>query len=278
MRYARIFAVAACGPVIAVFAGTAGAAHAATTSAAVKATTTTTCADVLFVGARGSGEAGPGDIGWKGTKSDPYGMGGPVVSVYNRVKSDFAGDYSMKVESVSYEANGVQTILHAPHEYFNGLSTGVTWTEGILGGMARKCPNQAIILSGYSQGAMVMHRVLHDLGNTASGRKILARVYSALLIGDGDQVPYDNYVRFGSAGKGADGLGHRYVAWSHTSGAKFSKSVGARVLEVCNRYDPVCDSTPNDVNLLYIVIHLEYAGSNALLAAADDAAYSIMDE
>jgi hypothetical protein len=233
---------------------------------------------VLFMGARGSGELGPGDYGWNSSKDDD-GLGGVVNTVHARILADLANDFTMKTEPVKYNASSALTTLpRAPHLYFNGLATGVSWTLYELQVAAKACPDQQIILSGYSQGAMVMHRVLHQLGNTKDGRAILARVVDAVLVGDGDQVPYDNYVRFDTAGPGADGLGHRYTNWSHTTGQRFSKSVGSRVLEVCARYDPVCDSTWWDLNPLYIAIHLAYTNSRPVLAAADYAAENILGQ
>jgi hypothetical protein len=185
----------------------------------------------------------------------------------------------MQVESVSYVANGVQTILHAPNQYFANLNVGVTWTLGVLGGQARNCPAQQIVLAGFSQGAMVMHRVLHDLAEstTASDRAILARVAAAILVGDGDQVPYDNEVLDGTAGAGAEGIGHLYPSISHTSNAKFSQSLGVKVLRVCYHHDPVCDVTEAELNPIAFHIHTSYPGGAALLGAADQAAIDVRD-
>jgi len=252
------------------------------------ASATVSCADVLFVGARGSGETGPGDRGWKPTKDDPYGLGGTVDSARRRLAADLAPHRTIQVESVSYVANGVQTLLHAPSQYFANLAVGVTWTLGVLGGQARNCPAQQIVLAGFSQGAMVMHRVLHDLGTTSSGRAILARVAAAILVGDGDEVPHDYQTRYGSASTDARGIGQSMRKISHASAAKFSPSLTARVLSVCNNHDIVCGWT--DFNLVCLTdpipdpvlcpvpiaamvkIHLSYPGSQPLLAATDRAA------
>ena len=183
----------------------------------------------------------------------------------------------MQTESVSYVANGVQTLLHAPNQYFANLNVGVTWTLGVLGGQARKCPAQQIVLAGFSQGAMVMHRVLHDLAKstTASDRSILARVAAVILVGDGDQVPYDNEVLDGTAGAGAKGIGHLYPMISHTSNAKFPQSLGVKVQRVCYRHDPGCDVTEAELNPIAFHIHTSYPGGAALLGAADEAALDV---
>jgi Cutinase len=261
---------------------------AAATAASQRSATSPACADVLFVGARGSGEKGPGDKGWKPSKSDPHGLGATVNSVYDRVAADLRGYRTLSPVSVRYAANGVQTLLHAPNEYFSGLAAGVTWTLDTLASKAKACPGQPIVLAGFSQGAMVMHRVLHDLGATAAKRRILARVAAAVLVGDGDEVPDDNQIRFGTAARNARGIGQSLRKLSHASAAKFSPSVGSRVLSVCNTHDLVCGWT--DFNLacltnpvscivkvaLMIKIHLSYPGSKPLLAAAGQAARDVL--
>ena len=250
---------------------------AASALAASTSTAPTDCADVLFVGARGSGEPGPGDRGWEPTKDDPYGLGATIESARQRLVADLGTNRTMQTESVSYVANGVQTILHAPNQYFANLNVGVTWTLGVLGGEARNCPAQQIVLAGFSQGAMVMHRVLHDLTNskTASDRALLARVAAAILVGDGDQVPYDNEVLDGTAGAGAKGIGHLYPSISHTSNAKFPQSLGVKVQRVCYRHDPVCDVTEAELNPIAFHIHTSYPGGASLLGAADQAALDV---
>ncbi len=242
------------------------------------------CADVLFVGARGSGQDGPGDHGWKPSGSDPYGLGGTVNSVYQRLAGDLGEVRSGHAESVAYAANGVQTLAHAPNQYFANLATGVNSALSILSSQARTCPAEQIVLAGFSQGAMVMHRVLHDLGATAAGRAILARVAAAVLVGDGDEVPHDYQTRYGTASTSARGIGQALRTISHSSAAEFSPSMTARVLSVCNNHDLVCGWT--NLNLLCLtdpksclvsftamtLIHLSYANSKPLLAAADRAA------
>ena len=122
-----------------------------------------------------------------------------------------------------------------------------------------------------------MHRVLHDLAKSrsASDRAILARVAAAILVGDGDQVPYDNEVLDGTAGSGAKGIGHLYPSISHTSNAKFPRRLGVKIQRVCYRHDPVCDVTEAELNPIAFHIHTSYPGGAALLGAADQAALDV---
>lgn len=264
-----ILAILSCGAAL-VAGGTA-------TASLKAAVASHSCADVLFIGARGSGEPGPGTPGWKPAKNDPLGLGPTIDSADRRLLSDLGGHRTVEVFSLNYGADSaITTLPRAPHKYFNDLATGVSRTVSKLTNLASQCPEQQIVLAGFSQGAMVMHRVLHKLFGTAAGQRILSRLAAAILVGDGDQVPHDNEVRYGTAGKGADGIGHLYSNLSHSTDVKFPASLGARVLRVCNHHDPICDITPlAPWDPLLVHIHLSYPGSKPLLAAADQAARDV---
>lgn len=275
MGRVRVSALAA---ILAIMSCCAALAATSTATASLQAAVVShSCADVLFIGARGSGEPGPGTPGWNPKKNDPFGLGGTVDSAYRRLLSDLGGHRTVAVFSLNYGADSaITTLPRAPHKYFNDLSTGVSRTLSKLTSLASSCPDQQIVLAGFSQGAMVMHRVLHTLYGTVAGRRILARLAAAILVGDGDQVPHDNEVRYGTAGKGADGIGHLYTKLSHSTYAKFPASLGAQVLRVCNHHDPICDITPlAPWDPLLVNIHLSYPGSKPLLAAADRAAQDV---
>ena len=232
------------------------------------------CTAILYVAARGSGEAGPGTAGWTqgSDPSDPYGFGSELASVLTRLQSDLGS--GITPDSVDYPADSVSVLAHLHiSEYFAGLSAGVTQTIQDLTADAAKCPGQAIILAGYSQGAMVMHRVLLQLAGSASGQQILSRVAAAILLGDGDQLPLDNEVMDGSAWGIATGIGQHFPSLSGSPRTRFSKSLAARVLRVCNWGDVVCDYQDNPLSDAYgYYVHTHYTSSKPLLQAADQAA------
>jgi hypothetical protein len=253
---------------------TASARPAVHTTASSSPATAVKCAAVLFVGARGTGEAGPGSPTWVPTPSDPYGLGAPVEALRKALLTDIAGRRTVQTVSVNYNTNDVGTLLTDPVSYFADLQSGVDWTTSYLTQWALTCPKQQIVLVGYSQGAMVMHRVMHLLGT-----KMMSRVTAAVLIADGDQVPGDNVTRYGSASLAAIGAG-QYPLFSSISGsspATFSTTVGSRVLSVCNAGDIVCDTNAGDLNAAGIATHLAYtwpisgAATQPLLDAAQAA-------
>ena len=151
------------------------------------------CADVLFIGARGSGQPGPGTTsGWTPTAKDPLGFGGPV-SAPPAITAGVVRHRTVAAISVHYAADAVvsKDMLIRPDVYFLGLGNGVAFTESTLRDRAGSCPDERIVLVGYSQGAMVMHRALRNLRASTSARGIVNRLDQAILIGDGDRVPND---------------------------------------------------------------------------------------
>ena len=291
-----ICAAAACGFAVMAGAGMAGAVATGGTGLGVLTARTTAaaaapCAGVLFVGARGTGESGPGTPGWK-DGVDYNGLGGVVHNVLTRVEHDVRGQRTLQVVRLDYQANSVWTLLSDHSKYFRGIDAGATTALSTLATQAQKCPYQQIVLAGYSQGAMVMHRVLLRLSDThtPADAAILHRIAAAVLVGDGDQVPNDNQLRFGSASLAARGIGQAYRNISHTTTEKFTTSVGIRVLSVCNTHDIVCGWT--DTNIVkcistdvfcpasldhMIAIHLHsYKGRKPLLQAADQASLNLL--
>lgn len=228
------------------------------------------CADVLFLGARGSGQPGPGSrTRWVPTAKDPQGLGGTVQASLALFRGALGGARTIAVAAVDYPAEPVTaTVWTTPGDkYWTGLARGVDDGYSQVQRGATNCPQQRYVLSGYSQGAMVMHRLVKRL--EARDPQLLARIDAALLIGDGDRVPHDRTRKFGSMHRARTGIGLSplVVGSSNTSAAKFAKRTGRAVLEVCNRNDSVCDFPGGGADP-----HTRYAASAALRKAASRAA------
>jgi hypothetical protein len=239
------------------------------------------CAQMLFLGARGTGEIGPGSRGWPGNRNpaDPNGLGAPIDSLLKTLTADISGHLTIQSVSVRYDSSSIDTLIHDHARYFANLQAGVDWTLNFLSAQTIKCPDQKVMLAGYSQGAMVMHRLLRELGT-----KLMAKVSAVVLVGDGDQVANDTVTRYGTAPLGAVGIGHQYPALSLYSKAKFSVGVGARVLSVCTKDDPVCDWHVRDLLCgtdkrcwdKFFKIHESYPGSKPLNEVASAAAKRVL--
>ena len=159
--------------------------------------------------------------------------------------------------SVVYPADPVSEITEKGHytQYFDHLWQGVAEARQALTERATQCPNERIVLAGYSQGAMVMHRVLRNVTTEDVSEfltfGILQRIDAAILVADGDRYPYDTTTNFGSALDNAHG-GGRFDATITL--AKLPSTFGAKTMSICNADDIICDMrvpaecVPNDVH------------------------------
>ena len=239
-----------------------------------------TCADVLLVGARGSGEPGPGSTsGWTPTLTDPLGLGDEVLSASKTVAAGLHGRRTVETVSVRYAADAVVSkdfLLHIDR-YFIGLSLGVDFVDQLLRSKSVSCPNQQIMLAGYSQGAMVMHRLLDRFAASTTGTAILQRLDAAVLIGDGDRVKLDTTKNSGAFSADTQGIGLYYRSQSGSGISRFAPTLGARVLTVCNSFDPICDSTSAIADFLLVQRHFSYPGGQTLASGASTAAINVLN-
>jgi hypothetical protein len=211
------------------------------------------CADVHWIGAAGSGQRDGAKLTANG------GMGDVVYQSYQQLRSDLAADgQSITAEAVQYPAAPVPVDggLGGWMDFMDSVEDGTEATAAQLEAVTEQCPQTKVVLAGYSQGAMVIHRNLHDLADDAP-------VVAALLIADGDRLPADTTINMGSTavwpsvGKGV-AQEHSFLASTNTS--PLPPAIGARTVSVCDVGDPVCDYDPEQeaVSPASIAIHTAY--------------------
>ncbi|SEB29472.1 cutinase family protein [Rhodococcus koreensis] len=201
---------------------------------------------VVLLGARGSGQG----------QNEKGGLGPEVSFAYNEIKRKFDRQrIKFRYQAVVFPAAPVKPPeLATPpgrEVFFGSIEIGVN--NAIIqlfqiqnGLRTPSCAGPRIILAGYSQGAMVMHRVIERLrpGGSDANSELLGRVGAALLIADGDKMPGDTdnlYTRGVTAT--TQGVGAALSLFSHASGVPFASDVRARVFSVCVSRDIVCDWT-----------------------------------
>lgn len=214
------------------------AAVAVPTAAAANTTSTFDCSsDVLFIGARGSGQ-----------DYDPetLGMGPQVHSAFLQLQSRLNSariPRTVTAVSVDYPAEDVLFLLTDASRYFMGLEVGHGKVLEILTEWALRpeCQHQNIVLAGYSQGAMVMHRVLWSLA-AGDWNDIPDRINGVILIADGDRAPNDGMTYLGTErDKRTRGIGGDFPAISGTRNQTLPPPWdGKRVYSICNKHDLVC--------------------------------------
>ena len=215
------------------------------------------CPDVHWIGAAGSGER-DGDLTADG------GMGRVVYKSFR----DFAelvqqDGRTITAEAVEYPATPVPEdggILD-----WAGLIGSVDEGAAALGQQYHdfviQCPASEVILAGYSQGAMVVHRNLHALDANP-------QLAAALLIADGDRLPEDPTINIGSVSFVPDrgkGVAQDWPILAHAP-APLPVTMGMRTISVCNLGDAVCDYDPDaedEMNPAAVAVHTSYARSTS---------------
>ncbi len=215
------------------------------------------CADVLLLGARGSGEAAgrPADRAW----------GGTLNGFRARYAAEVARDARTLEQRTVLVGAPATARLYPRHtrgttpasravrparlrDWKRGVTPAVDRATAALRAAADACPAQQVVLVGYAQGAMVLHRALLALGDRPD---ILGRVVAAVLVADGD--------RASSAGTGA-GVNARLGRQVPTVP---QPGTGVLVAEVCSRGDLVCDLRGNALRSA-VAVHRGYRHGAAL--------------
>lgn len=216
------------------------------------------CPDVIFIGARGSGES---DVQFEGEGPNVYAISqamktalathGVTFSSVGVTRSD--GYLADPVGDFVPTAAQLKALLTVPlnklvsyyydhnvKPFLNSIAGGVTATEKVTKYWAGACPDSQLVLSGYSQGAMAVHQAEDVL--YSSDQSTMRHVAATVLLADGDLTPTTDAKTFGSApAQGREGVqdfGQRYFG---ASGIPREVPVPKLTAEICNSDDIVCD-------------------------------------
>jgi len=236
----------AAAAVSAVFAGV----SAATASAAPG------CPDVHWIGAAGSGERTGADL------TTYNGMGRVVNQSLADLSSQLQHDgRTMTAEAVDYPAvpvpddnGGVGAWLG----FMGSVDAGAKALGEQYATFVAQCPTSKVVLAGYSQGAMVVHRNLAALAGSPN-------LTAVLLIADGDRRPEDPTLNLGTASgipERGKGVAQDWPILAHAP-APLAPELGARTISVCNLNDAVCDynEDADDSKAAYarrVAVHTSY--------------------
>lgn len=240
----------------------------------VQLTNTTPCQDVVFLGVRGSGEKA----------TDPkWGMGPRVTALYD----SFIGamkNRTIAATGVDYPANDIPRSVLIPDwaNFLTSIDIGVDRTETILISRSHRCPSEHYVLGGYSQGAMVLHRMVFDFSRAPQGGLydlILRRIDAVSTLGDGDRVAQDDVVNLGTSSVTAQDFGVGVALTANGANYVSTKSMmstagyglNKRWFQVCDALDIVCDwGQQNAANAIAgVIVHLNsYTKKNSAVVNA----------
>jgi hypothetical protein len=214
------------------------------------------CPDVHWIGAAGSGERTGADL------TTYNGMGRVVnESLYDLSTQLQRDGRTMTAEAVDYPAvpvpddnGGVGAWLG----FMGSVDAGAKALGDQYATFVAQCPTSKVVLAGYSQGAMVVHRNLQALAASPN----LAAV---LLIADGDRRPEDPTFNMGTASgipERGKGVAQDWPILAHAP-APLAPEIGARTISVCNLNDAVCDydEDADDTKAAYarrVAVHTSY--------------------
>lgn len=157
------------------------------------------CTDVIFIGARGSGE--PSDAGQPkqstNVKDKMQGFGDTVASMAYSIKQQLPQETTTSFIPVDYMALSVAEAMKMDSKYPTSVKTGVDSGTPLVKEAIASCPWSKIILMGYSQGAHVMHEIVMRLD-----RNERDHISSALLIADPIRYPENHNTFFTYVGDG----------------------------------------------------------------------------
>jgi cutinase len=112
----------------------------------------TACRDVTLIFARGTTQ--DGNVGAAGTE-------GPVF--FNAVASALGGTSRLAIQGVTYPANVAGFLA-------GGDAAGSTTMYNLINQAASRCPSTKIVVSGYSQGAQLVHTATQRLSAATAAR------------------------------------------------------------------------------------------------------------
>jgi cutinase len=181
----------------------------------------TTCADLVVLGLRGSGQSTTGNAG----------VGQEVFrSVRSLAAQVHAGsDSTVRLEAVDYPS--------APAPTYDAYLAGVQDGDRMLGArfakLAQDCPDSRFAFIGFSQGAHVVHEFAHALSAEQVGSVVLVA-----MIADPRRNPDDTITTWAYGGRSVTHGGRLGAGPGFDAGTRRAAiTLCAAADEVCNRPD-----------------------------------------
>lgn len=199
------------------------------------------CTDVIFVGARGSGEGpqrGSGStpsstnaigprmwVVWKTLETAAQNQG--LTSSYRAVAAGGGKTYwadgvaqdlaptkaQLNLIAEAYAHGGrvaaiAEYIRLNVRPYMASVQAGIAVTEWLVRHLVETCPTSQLVLGGYSQGAIAIHDAENAFKQSSdpATHALLSHIAATLLLGDPDRAPNTKAKTFGTAPVSGEGL------------------------------------------------------------------------
>jgi hypothetical protein len=210
------------------------------------------CSRVDFIGVRGSGQ--PFDTG------GPFRGYGPevlksisIIEGYLHRKGVSYGAEPVKYPAASVNelnpsglnlANPIDLVKYLNDhvdKFLASINTGVNQTVNYAEWAQQTCHNSKIIMVGYSQGAIVVHRA--ELLLKSRDRAAYNLIIGTVLVADGARVPNTKSREFGTSPARGEGI-EDWIFSVLGLGLPFADMpFPGRTANICNNSDVVCDTS-----------------------------------
>jgi hypothetical protein len=235
------------------------------------------CASVLFIGVRGSGESPSGNnalnpAAYPGDLLGGYGpevrmildgtvrSGGGTKNLAEGFEQELGNDgvqpTAVQTEALIYEADSTNDITEAPSlvkvagvpvgihidsnrlfRYYDSVRGGIDELEIELLEDISRCPSERIVLAGYSQGALVIHDALISLQAFDPSMISPSHIGAVLLLADPHRISGAEGLALGTSSFG-EGL---YAWLPGITDPDIPAQLSGVTANYCNEDDFVCD-------------------------------------
>ena len=208
------------------------------------------CANVAFIGARGSGESPQGDPPSFSGPED--GLGSRVEGAYHgflQRLEQFGSSPDVKVLGLQYRALGTvfNPLKFGTQAYFDSIYEGVDQLQEMIFDEENHCPGEKLVLAGYSQGALVIHIALLNLAGSHPSLLQSSHLAAVLMIADPAKVghaaeeTWEADLQLAGGGvQNADGIWTKVPGLPDDDKGPLPSFVVGRTLAICHNHDIVC--------------------------------------
>jgi Cutinase len=157
----------------------------------------------------------------------------------------FGAASDIKTLGVQYRALGTESdplrMLYGA-DYMSSIYDGVNRLVAMISDESTHCPNEKIVLAGYSQGALAIHIALRQINS--SSRRTLDHIAGVALIADPAKTSYGaEYTLEEDTKEAGTGVAKAEGIWTKFSPAdvgQIPSAVAPRTIAMCRNHDPVC--------------------------------------
>ncbi|WP_219814400.1 cutinase family protein, partial [Rathayibacter sp. AY2B9] len=210
------------------------------------------CKSIAFIGARGSGQVPQYSFDYSdnAVETEEDFFGDYVQEIYN----SYAALDSRSVKPLGLRYAAVPTpgnyspLLQgfvSPTSFADSVYDGADLLYDLLDQESRRCPREKFILSGYSQGGIVIHEFLRMHGGDTA---LMDKIIGVALVADGSRVSFgaeDKYAGLNTTetAQPYPGIWASILSGNAGGAPPIPNTLAQRTVSICHHFDMVCGVT-----------------------------------